>query len=475
MENHSAAGEHKKADLELWMRDYGTSLLRMSFLYLKDLHLAEDVVQETMLKAYFQYDDFRQQASVKTWLTRTAKFYRRPLRVSVAVFLLLLALSALCIAAELPSKLMDLFEPVNKAVVYDGIELRVVSAVADEDSMVIIYTMRDLKGDRISESTSIYDFSLSSARATGNFPVDFDEETKTKTFCMAGDNGEEMKGRKLTMSVTSFLGGSTMELYKTDISAYDLLREQSGDLLGSGFEVRHAPEDGYNWHWAGQNEKGAELREAFDQAQEALVLPEGSMNLAIPGVDWVTVTNIGYQDGWLHVRAEYDEEKSEINHGYICLTDPEGNQLDNAVLRTPFSENGEEFIISAGGAEELKGVYLTGFFTNYGSLYTGEWEATFKVKGVETKSFACTVETDSVMIDKIVLSPLGVTVYGNGDLDYEPILVHMKDGTEIISEGFGRSGDEETGEFTCKYKFSAPIDIQAVGSIDLAGQTVTVP
>lgn len=65
-------GETKKADLEAWMGDYGTSLLRMSFLFLKDLHMAEDVVQETMVKAYFQYDDFKGRASVKTWLTRIA-------------------------------------------------------------------------------------------------------------------------------------------------------------------------------------------------------------------------------------------------------------------------------------------------------------------------------------------------------------------------------------------------------------------
>lgn len=72
MEKYLPAGETKKADLEAWMGDYGTSLLRMSFLYLKDLHMAEDVVQETMVKAYFQYDDFRGQSSVKTWLTRIA-------------------------------------------------------------------------------------------------------------------------------------------------------------------------------------------------------------------------------------------------------------------------------------------------------------------------------------------------------------------------------------------------------------------
>jgi RNA polymerase sigma-70 factor (ECF subfamily) len=72
MEKHLPSRDQKRADLESWMGDYGTSLLRMSFLYLKDLHLAEDVVQETLLKAYFQYDDFRGESSVKTWLTRIA-------------------------------------------------------------------------------------------------------------------------------------------------------------------------------------------------------------------------------------------------------------------------------------------------------------------------------------------------------------------------------------------------------------------
>lgn len=399
--------------------------------------------------------------------------HRKPLRVLVVVIILILALSVLCIAAELPSKLMDLFEPVNKAVVYDGIELGVVSAVADEDSMMIIYTIQDLEGDRISEHTSIYDFNLSSVRATGNFPVDFDEETKTKTFCMAGDNGDEMKGRKLTLSITSFLDATPMELYKTNLNLHDLLQEKLGASGEPGLEDYNAVEEGS--YWNAQNQKGADLQDQLMEEEGFLLLPEGTMNVTIPGVDWVTVTNLGYKAGWLHVQVKYDNEKSKINHGYICLADSEGNELDNAILNTPFPEGGEEFIISAGSAEELADVYLSGVFTNYDSLNTGEWEVTFKVKGVETKSFACTVETDSVMIDRIVLSPLGITVYGKGDLGYEPILVHMKDGTDVTSEGFGRSGDGETGEFGCKYKFSVPLDIQAVDSIVIAGQKVAVP
>ena len=70
MEKCLALSDQRKTDLESWMQDYGTTLLRLSFLYLNDLHLAEDVVQETMMKAYFRYDDFRGQSSVKTWLTR---------------------------------------------------------------------------------------------------------------------------------------------------------------------------------------------------------------------------------------------------------------------------------------------------------------------------------------------------------------------------------------------------------------------
>jgi hypothetical protein len=404
---------------------------------------------------------------------RTAGQRRRPLRVLIAVLILIFALSALCIAAELPSKLMDLFEAVNEAVVYDGIELRIVSAVADDDSVMILYTLKDLEKDRISETTSVYDFSLSGAATLGTYPVDYDGKTKTATFCMAGDNGKEMKGKKLTLSISSFLDSAPMELHETNSSIYDLIREQrrvSGEPARGDY---NAVEEGS--YWNAQNQKGVGLQDQLMEEEGFLLLPEGAMNVTIPGVDWVTVTNIGWWDGWLHVQVKYDDEKSQINHGYICLTDSKANELDNAILNTPLPDGREEFIIETGSEEELANVYLSGVFTNYDSLNTGEWEATFKVKGVETKSFACTVETDSVTIDRIVLSPLGVTVYGKGNPDDEPVQIRMKDGTDIVSEGFSRSGDAESGEFECKYKFSAPINILAVDSISLAGQKVSVP
>ena len=58
--------------LERLMKEYGDTLLRMRYLYLKDYYLAQDAVQETFLKAMKAYGSFEHKASEKTWLTRIA-------------------------------------------------------------------------------------------------------------------------------------------------------------------------------------------------------------------------------------------------------------------------------------------------------------------------------------------------------------------------------------------------------------------
>ena len=48
---------------------YGDYLYGYAFVRLRDAQLAEDVVQETLLKAILNYSKFRGDAAVKTWLT----------------------------------------------------------------------------------------------------------------------------------------------------------------------------------------------------------------------------------------------------------------------------------------------------------------------------------------------------------------------------------------------------------------------
>ena len=58
--------------LDQVMAQWEVPLLRTCCLLLRDAALAEDAVQETFLKAWRAYDDYRRQASEKTWLMRIA-------------------------------------------------------------------------------------------------------------------------------------------------------------------------------------------------------------------------------------------------------------------------------------------------------------------------------------------------------------------------------------------------------------------
>ena len=89
-ENNSDA----RAELVRLMDQYGSGLLRMCALYLKDASLAQDAVQDTFLKAYRHLNTYRGEASEKTWLTsiainvcrdylRTAWFKHQSSRVSI--------------------------------------------------------------------------------------------------------------------------------------------------------------------------------------------------------------------------------------------------------------------------------------------------------------------------------------------------------------------------------------------------------
>lgn len=61
---------------------YQTDLLRMCYLYLHDIELAKDAVQETYLKAYRAMEGFRGESGEKTWLMRIAMNTCRDIRRS---------------------------------------------------------------------------------------------------------------------------------------------------------------------------------------------------------------------------------------------------------------------------------------------------------------------------------------------------------------------------------------------------------
>lgn len=72
MENLPAPDKDAESKMQRLISEYGDSLLRMCFLYLHDMQLAEDAVQETYIKIYKGYGSFRGECSEKTWVTAIA-------------------------------------------------------------------------------------------------------------------------------------------------------------------------------------------------------------------------------------------------------------------------------------------------------------------------------------------------------------------------------------------------------------------
>ena len=65
-------GQNKFPNMDYLINQYGTSLLRMAAVFLGDAHLAQDAVQETYIKAYYNFHTFQGGSSEKTWLMRIA-------------------------------------------------------------------------------------------------------------------------------------------------------------------------------------------------------------------------------------------------------------------------------------------------------------------------------------------------------------------------------------------------------------------
>ncbi len=58
--------------LEQIVEQYGEYLYHLNYLYMKDFQLAEEVTQDVLMKYLLHKDDFRNDASLKTYLTRIA-------------------------------------------------------------------------------------------------------------------------------------------------------------------------------------------------------------------------------------------------------------------------------------------------------------------------------------------------------------------------------------------------------------------
>ncbi|MBU9723559.1 MULTISPECIES: RNA polymerase sigma factor [Bacillaceae] len=62
----------KKQEIETWFEEYSDPIFKYICMMTRDYQQAEDLTQETFIKAYRSMDSFERNASEKTWLFRIA-------------------------------------------------------------------------------------------------------------------------------------------------------------------------------------------------------------------------------------------------------------------------------------------------------------------------------------------------------------------------------------------------------------------
>lgn len=301
----------------------------------------------------------------------------RPWRQAAAVLaavLLCLTTAATAVAADvepayralyaLSPALAQRLKPVRLRCTDNGVEMEVISARVQGDTAQVYLALRDLTGDRVDGTTDLFD-SCSihcPVDASANCRlVDFAADTGTATFLftLTQMEGKALDGTKLTFSVGEFLSHKTHT--EGDIPAVTV----TGDFPDAQWQ-------GDVTLRGGGGEDYEKLRD------EPVLVPQGTLAVPVPGV---TVTAVGRRDGQVHVQLRYDDILRTDNHGWVCLRDSAGEEVQPVASVSFWAENGrdsyEEYIFPQG----REAGQLHGKFWTCHTLTKGSWQVTFPLEG----------------------------------------------------------------------------------------------
>ena len=408
--------------------------------------------------------------------------FKKAVSVGVAICLCL-TLSVGVMAATIPSfnKFLSVVSPEIASILQrvevssedNGIKMEVIAAMSDDETTVIYFTMKDLIGDRIDETLDIYDYWMNKGSMFTCELVDYNKSTKTATLRMESNGGEKINNKKVDLNIKSIISQkSTLDEIDTGINISDISEVKDSQTI---------PLDMKNISGA-----GGDLIDELESQDTIKVLKVDQMNITLPKIGLMHISNIGYIDGRLHIQTKW--VRNRVNdHGYLYLADSSGNNLNVKMSNIYFGVNkshkatyGDEYVeyifdVDKIGLNEVK---LMGSFTSSRNYTEGNWKTSFKVERIkEQKKIDCNIELDTWSVNNISVSPLGITLTGNGkesipSYDSISVSINMKDGsTKTFST---RVSSVEDGKTKVKYMPSLPLDLSLIKSININGTIIEI-
>ena len=198
--------------------------------------------------------------------------------------------------------------------------------------------------------------------------VDFDEENQKSIFLITVQHmdGTSIEGSVMTFNVSQFLTGKNeIQAELTQISL-DAISEVTETQKEEGLDIRGGSyTDGYV---------------PTGMAGEYLYEDDSKLFVPTPGV---TVTNYGFVNDKLHIQVYYEDILQFDNHGYVYLSDADGNDVlpecSTAFWDEEKQGSYEEYIFDV-NAEALENYKIYGHFFTCQNHVEGDWEVRFTIK-----------------------------------------------------------------------------------------------
>lgn len=322
---------------------------------------------------------------IKKGKNRANKFFLKP--VITMSMLIALALTATpVLAANIPAvyRLMyfvsptaaQFFMPVQKSCESNGVKMEVVSAYIHDDTAEIYITMQDLTGDRVDETTDLYDsYSINrpfDSAANCQF-VGYDKSTKTATFLISITQwgNKKIAGDKITFSVREFISGKHTynEIpVRVDLASIDSKPSTKKVSMSGGGGPR------YEKYFP----NGGIMTEAL--------VPSAPMDFPVEGINF---TGIGYIDDMLHIQTSVENSLTKDNHGSFFLSNGDENRIQ-CDYNICFSEDSnsdnrvryDEYVFDIPKSDIVR-YKLYGSFVTSGLFTTGNWQVTFPIEEIK--------------------------------------------------------------------------------------------
>lgn len=268
------------------------------------------------------------------------------------------------------------YQPVQLSDEYDGIRMEVVAAYIHEETAEIYITLQDLEGDRLDETTDLYDsYSIHMPySAIGNCQkVGYDPESGILTYLITvtQENGRKIEGEKLTFSIGGYLG-QKQEYEKIEIPI-DLTQ-----VTEKSYQYVDTPARG------GTLTGCSGLAAIMSGTYPVLVPQPADPDFPIEGVK---LTGIGYVAGKLHIQYAVENALNNDNYGFLFLQNEEGEMLQEVGSISFYEGSGKKrmdyrdsvFLVPQ---EELQDYRLYGDFVISEAFHEGNWQVTFPIKEI---------------------------------------------------------------------------------------------